>query len=89
MEVRLTLSTDCSLIPITFGTNIVVPYCSWYVGKISRCKAEEMLLRTDQPDGAFLVRNSESAPGEFSITVKYVKIVHSILSHEVLAESVN
>ncbi|XP_059174912.1 growth factor receptor-bound protein 2-like [Physella acuta] len=44
---------------------------SWYLGKISRTKAEEMLLRTEQPDGAFLVRNSESAPGEFSITVKF------------------
>ncbi|GFR99928.1 growth factor receptor-bound protein 2 [Elysia marginata] len=44
---------------------------SWYVGKVSRSKAEEMLLRAEQPDGAFLVRNSESAPGEFSITVKF------------------
>ncbi|XP_005092858.1 growth factor receptor-bound protein 2 [Aplysia californica] len=44
---------------------------SWYVGKVSRSKAEEMLLQTEQPDGAFLVRNSESAPGEFSITVKF------------------
>lgn len=42
-----------------------------YVGKVSRSKAEEMLLQSEQPDGAFLVRNSESAPGEFSITVKF------------------
>ncbi|XP_067672416.1 growth factor receptor-bound protein 2-like [Haliotis asinina] len=43
----------------------------WYVGSISRMKAEEMLLNGNHQDGAFLVRNSESTPGEFSISVKY------------------
>ncbi|XP_046551682.1 growth factor receptor-bound protein 2-like [Haliotis rubra] len=44
---------------------------SWYIGSISRLDAERKLLPTYQPDGAFLVRNSESAPGEFSISVKF------------------
>lgn len=48
----------------------------WFVGKITRCQAEERLLKKSngvvmQPDGAFLVRMSESAPGEFSISVKF------------------
>ncbi|KAK6171085.1 hypothetical protein SNE40_019345 [Patella caerulea] len=43
----------------------------WFYGKISRAKAEEILMGPDQIDGAFLVRDSESAPGEFSISVKF------------------
>ena len=44
-------------------------YCSWYHGRITRNKAEELLLK--QPiDGAFLIRESESTPGDFSLSVK-------------------
>ena len=42
---------------------------------MSRKLAEELLLKQQgthyiQPDGAFLVRNSESTPGDFSMSVK-------------------
>ncbi|KAK7113476.1 growth factor receptor-bound protein 2-like [Littorina saxatilis] len=43
----------------------------WYVGNITRSRAEQMLMQGTYPDGTFMVRRSESAPGEFSITVKY------------------
>ncbi|XP_011429050.1 growth factor receptor-bound protein 2-like isoform X1 [Crassostrea angulata] len=49
----------------------------WFAGKIPRLEAERRLLEKDargnyiHPDGAFLLRNSESAPGEFSISVKF------------------
>ncbi|XP_048758281.1 growth factor receptor-bound protein 2-like isoform X2 [Ostrea edulis] len=48
----------------------------WFAGKIPRLEAERRLLEKEargnfvHPDGAFLLRNSESAPGEFSISVK-------------------
>lgn len=42
----------------------------WYHGKISRIKAEQMLSNPSYPDGAFLVRDSEGTPGDFSISVK-------------------
>lgn len=43
--------------------------CSWYRGRITRAKAEEILGH--QPhDGAFLIRESESTPGDFSLSVK-------------------
>ena len=49
----------------------------WFIPKkITRAQAEKLLLDKDendqyiQPDGAFLVRHSESSPGEFSISVK-------------------
>lgn len=42
----------------------------WYLGRISRADAESLLKR--QPnDGAFLVRESESCPGDFSLSVKF------------------
>ncbi|XP_046756569.1 GRB2-related adapter protein isoform X1 [Gallus gallus] len=42
----------------------------WYAGRISRHVAEELLLKRRYV-GAFLIRESESAPGEFSISVNY------------------
>ncbi|VDP16871.1 unnamed protein product [Soboliphyme baturini] len=42
----------------------------WYYGRISRADAESMLKK--QPnDGAFLIRESESCPGDFSLSVKF------------------
>uniref|UniRef100_H2YNL4 Growth factor receptor-bound protein 2 n=1 Tax=Ciona savignyi TaxID=51511 RepID=H2YNL4_CIOSA len=43
----------------------------WYHGKISRVKAEQSLNKPHYPDGAFLIRESESSPGDFSLSVKY------------------
>uniref|UniRef100_A0A4X2KZR1 Growth factor receptor bound protein 2 n=1 Tax=Vombatus ursinus TaxID=29139 RepID=A0A4X2KZR1_VOMUR len=40
----------------------------WFFGKIPRAKAEEMLGK-QRHDGAFLIRESESAPGDFSLSV--------------------
>ncbi|XP_054699272.1 GRB2-related adapter protein isoform X1 [Grus americana] len=42
----------------------------WYAGRISRHLAEERLLKRKYL-GAFLIRDSESTPGEFSISVNY------------------
>ncbi|NXP30175.1 GRAP protein, partial [Leiothrix lutea] len=42
----------------------------WYAGRISRHLAEERLLQRNHL-GAFLIRDSESAPGEFSLSVSY------------------
>nr|XP_021406222.1 GRB2-related adapter protein isoform X2 [Lonchura striata domestica] len=46
----------------------------WYAGRISRQLAEERLLQRNHL-GAFLIRDSESAPGEFSLSVSYGKDV--------------
>ncbi|XP_041363090.1 growth factor receptor-bound protein 2-like [Gigantopelta aegis] len=48
----------------------------WYVGKIERHEAEQKLLETTaggkykHPDGAFLVRNSQTDPDGMSLSVK-------------------
>ncbi|XP_071953306.1 growth factor receptor-bound protein 2-like [Antedon mediterranea] len=42
----------------------------WYKGKITRRNAEDTLI-SQQFDGAFLIRESESTPGDFSLSVKF------------------
>lgn len=50
---------------------------AWFVNKISRAEAESLLLEKNdcnehtQKDGSFLVRPSESSPGDFSLSVKF------------------
>uniref|UniRef100_A0A0K0ENZ6 GRB2-related adapter protein n=1 Tax=Strongyloides stercoralis TaxID=6248 RepID=A0A0K0ENZ6_STRER len=44
---------------------------SWFYGRVSRAQAETILMKPGNVDGSFLVRKSESTPGEFSISVKY------------------
>lgn len=41
---------------------------NWYYGRITRADAEKLLL--NKHDGAFLIRVSESSPGDFSLSVK-------------------
>ncbi|KAM6972355.1 GRB2-related adapter protein-like [Aplochiton taeniatus] len=45
----------------------------WFVGRVSRQEAEQRLRY--QESGVFLVRESESAPGEFSVSVSYGDMV--------------
>ncbi|XP_044289103.1 GRB2-related adapter protein [Varanus komodoensis] len=72
-----------------FGTEGFVPknYIKmkphpWYCGKISRQAAEKSLLQ-QQFRGAFLIRVSESSPGDFSISVNYGQ---QVLHFKVLRE---
>lgn len=43
---------------------------SWFVGKYPRQKAERDLNAPGNPIGTFLIRESESTPGDFSLSVK-------------------
>uniref|UniRef100_A0A667X9A8 GRB2 related adaptor protein b n=1 Tax=Myripristis murdjan TaxID=586833 RepID=A0A667X9A8_9TELE len=45
----------------------------WFAGRVSRQEAEQRLR--GQASGAFLVRESESSPGEFSVSVSYGDMV--------------
>jgi len=42
----------------------------WFYGKIPRTRAEQILMKPNYPDGAFLIRESESSPREFSLSVR-------------------
>ena len=61
------LDGDEGLIPSNY---IRMAEHSWYLGIITRSDAEALLMKPGNTDGAFLVRRSESTPGEFSISVR-------------------
>lgn len=42
--------------------------CRWYYGNINRVKAEKLLLASQNKDGSFLVRISESHSDEYTIS---------------------
>jgi len=55
-------------------SNYVAPCLSieaedWFRGKITRAKAERMILNDGKP-GAFLIRESETRPGDYSMSVR-------------------
>ncbi|KAG9508933.1 Protein enhancer of sevenless 2B, partial [Fragariocoptes setiger] len=60
------MNGQTGLIPVNY---IQLREHPWYYGRITRADAERKLLNTRQ-DGAFLVRVSESSPGDFSLSVK-------------------
>lgn len=43
-------------------------FTSWYYGRITRQDAEKLL--SNKTEGSFLIRISESSPGDFSLSVK-------------------
>lgn len=48
---------------------------SWYFSKISRSEAEQLLLSPPNQHGSFLVRDSESSKGEYSLSGNLVAII--------------
>ena len=62
--------------PCQVGTNKVQCdhlkcfFFRWFHGKITRAAAESLLKQ--QQDGSYLIRESESTPGDFSLSVRYV-----------------
>lgn len=44
--------------------------CAWFFGKISRSKAEKLLMDSRCRHGFFLVRESESARGQYSLSLR-------------------
>lgn len=55
-----------------------LPPCSWYVGDMSRQRAET-LLRYDDKEGCFVVRNS-STKGLYTLSL-YTKVPHPQVKH--------
>jgi len=48
----------------------------WFAGRLGRPKAEKLFVGT--PDGTFLIRESDSRPGEYSLSVKYNNVIKHI-----------
>uniref|UniRef100_A0A3Q4H572 Tyrosine-protein kinase n=1 Tax=Neolamprologus brichardi TaxID=32507 RepID=A0A3Q4H572_NEOBR len=65
---KLTGSLESGLVPANY-LNPHPPSCPWYYGNINRGKAETLLLASQNKDGAFLVRISESHSDDSSLCV--------------------
>ena len=48
---------------------------SWFFGAITRKHAENLLMQPFNDSGSFLIRNSESTSGDYSLSIKYTKVV--------------
>lgn len=44
--------------------------CRWFFGRIKRVEAEQKLLSAGNPHGTFLIRESESQPGNYSLSIR-------------------
>ena len=61
-----------------FNNSKIIVYAmhfSWYFGAITRKHAENLLMQPFNDCGSFLIRNSESTPGDYSLSVKFVNQV--------------
>lgn len=63
--------------PISYPHLLPPSLCSpsWYFSKISRNEAEQLLLSPPNQHGSFLVRDSESSKGEYSLSGNFVAII--------------
>ena len=61
-----------------YSANSLKSLCRWFISGVTRADAEIILTQKAldghyiHRDGAFLVRQSETSPGEFSLSVRYV-----------------
>lgn len=59
-------------VPTDFLSDPISCWQSWFFDKITRKEAEKLLLEKYNPNGAFLVRPSESNPDTFTLSVKQI-----------------
>ncbi|KAM6925456.1 tyrosine-protein kinase Srms-like [Xenentodon cancila] len=69
---KLTGSLDSGLIPANYVALLQDEFAKhrWYYGNINRGKAENLLLASQNKDGSFLVRISESHSDEYTISAR-------------------
>ncbi|XP_061750102.1 tyrosine-protein kinase Fyn-like isoform X1 [Nerophis ophidion] len=70
-DARSLTTGDSGYVP----SNYVAPVDSiqaedWYFGKLSRKEAERQLLSTGNPRGSYLIRESETTKGAFSLSIR-------------------
>ncbi|KAM9343258.1 tyrosine-protein kinase Srms isoform 2-T2 [Pholidichthys leucotaenia] len=69
---KLTGSPDSGLVPASYVALLQDEFAKhkWYYGNINRLRAEKLLLASQNKDGAFLVRISESHSDEYTISAR-------------------
>jgi len=43
---------------------------SWFFGKVSRADAEKTLLQADKQTGTYFIRDSNSQPGNYALSIR-------------------
>ena len=56
--------------PNSFKILFAIFYLSWFFGKIKRAEAEKKLLAPGSPSGTYLIRDSETMPGNYSLSIR-------------------
>ncbi|KAL1021354.1 hypothetical protein UPYG_G00012190 [Umbra pygmaea] len=76
---KLTGSMESGLVPATYVTILQDEFANhkWYYGNIVRVKAEKLLLASQNKNGSFLVRISESNSNEYTVSARNDgKVIH-------------
>ncbi|XP_037832779.1 tyrosine-protein kinase Srms-like isoform X2 [Kryptolebias marmoratus] len=87
LATRLTGSLQSGLIPANYVALLQDEFAKhkWYYGNINRGKAEKLLLASQNKDGAFLVRISESHSDEYTISARSEgKVFHFRIQRSVI-----
>ena len=69
LYVHPSLSPSISHSHLPSSLSLSLP-CSWFFGRIKRADAEKKLLGVGNQAGTFLIRESESQPGNYSLSVR-------------------
>ncbi|KAJ8016344.1 hypothetical protein DPEC_G00006240 [Dallia pectoralis] len=94
---KLTGSMKSGLVPATYVAVLQDEFANhkWYYGNINRVKAEELLLASQNKDGSFLVRISESHSDEYTVSarkdgqVTHFRILRSSIGAYFVSEKVS
>ncbi|KAF7209383.1 tyrosine-protein kinase Srms [Nothobranchius furzeri] len=84
---KLTGTLESGLVPANYVALLRDEFAKhkWYYGNINRVKAEKLLLATQNKDGAFLVRISESHSDEYTISTRSEgKVLHFRIQRSVI-----
>ena len=57
------------LLSLSLSLSLSLPPYSWFFGPIKRADAEKLLRASPKP-GTFLIRESESKPGDYSLSIQ-------------------
>ncbi|KAF6731875.1 Tyrosine-protein kinase Srms [Oryzias melastigma] len=94
---KLTGTLESGLIPANYVALLQDEFAKykWYYGNINRTKAEKLLLASQNKDGAFLVRISESHSDEYTISartqgkVDHFRIQRSVIGAYFVSEKIS
>lgn len=62
--------TSSDVVIVDRLNSLIFVFGSWFFGKIKRADAEKKLLAPGSPSGTYLIRDSETMPGNYSLSIR-------------------